>query len=156
MAKRTPAPARPRRLRGLGPGWACPACRLLVVRRFGWACQGCGRSYPEVAGLPDLRLRSDRYLTLEAERAKAERLSRYEAGTDALGLARIYYAMTADVDPLRRTRYLAHLALAERRGAALAALLPQEGRILEVGCGSGGLLVAAAGRGREIVGTDIA
>jgi SAM-dependent methyltransferase len=119
-------------------------------------CSGCGRDFPDSAGLPDLRLASDPYLDLSAERAKAERLAQGESTTDALGLARAYYAMTDDVDDRRRARFLAHIAGAEVRGAALASLLPPAGRILEVGCGTGGLLVAAAWRGMEIVGADIA
>ena len=42
----------------------------------GTCCEGCGRNYPTVAGFPDFRLESDRYLDLDAERAKAERRSK--------------------------------------------------------------------------------
>lgn len=119
-------------------------------------CSRCGRRFPEVAGLPDLRLAPDRYLDLERERAKALALSRYEQITDVHSLSRIYYGMTKDVDPGRRDRYLAHIAGAVHRGEALATLLPRCGRILEVGCGTGGLLVAAKRRGLRIEGADIA
>jgi SAM-dependent methyltransferase len=73
-----------------------------------------------------------------------------------LGLARAYYAMTDDVDDRRRARFLAHIAGAEARGAALATLLPRGGTVLEVGCGTGGLLAAATRAGRRVVGADIA
>jgi SAM-dependent methyltransferase len=140
-----------------GRGRVCPACRAaLASEEGGWACTGCGRSYPFVAGLPDLRLAPDRYLDLDDERAKACRLARLEAGRDVIGMAEAYYAMTPDVDAGRRARFLAHIAAAERRGEALAALLPREGRILEVGCGTGGLLAAALRSGRVIEGADIA
>src|SRR6185312_15953022 len=52
--------------------------------------------------------------------------------------------------------YLGHILGAEARGSALAALLPRSGKILEVGCGTGGLLAAAARIGLDIEGTDIA
>ncbi len=116
----------------------------------------CGRTYPAVAGIPDLRLQSDRYLELDAERAKAERLARIAATTDLEGVARAYYAITPDVDPPRCTRYLNHILGAEARGEAIADRLGDEGPILEVGCGTGGLLVAASRRGLEITGADIA
>ncbi len=132
---------------------ACPACRGPMA---GLSCCGCGRSYPEVAGLPDLRVASDRFLDLAGERAKAERLARLALGTDLAGLAAAYYAMTPDVDARRRGFYLGHILGAEARGSALAALLPGTGRILEVGCGTGGLLAAAAREGRTIEGVDIA
>ncbi len=131
----------------------CPACLGPLEGR---ACAGCGRAYPEVAGLPDLRLASDRFLGLAAERAKAGRLAEVAPTTDLAGLASAYYAMTPDVDPARRSRYLGHILGAEARGAALAALLPMGGRIVEVGCGTGGLLAAGARLGLAIEGVDIA
>jgi SAM-dependent methyltransferase len=135
----------------------CPACRgRLLDRTEGPVCTGCGRSFPLVAGLVDLRLESDRYLDLEAERAKAERLHVLEPETDVQGLAEAYYAITDDVLDARRGRFLRHIAGAEARGEALAARLPREGRILEVGCGTGGLLVPVLRSGRSIEGVDIA
>ncbi len=131
----------------------CPACREPLAD---WSCVACGRDYPEVAGLPDCRIASDRFLDLASERAKAERLDRLAPGLDLEGLAEAYYAMTADVEPRRRGFYLAHILGAEARGSALAALLPRTGKILELGCGTGGLLAAAARRGLTIEGVDIA
>jgi SAM-dependent methyltransferase len=143
--------------REVATAFACPACRVALSREIdGFSCRACGRTFADCVGLPDLRLASDRYLDLEAERAKAARLARSESSADVLGLARAYYAMTDDVDDRRRARFLAHIAGAEARGAALAALLPEGARVLEVGCGTGGLLVAASRAGRSIVGADIA
>ncbi|SIO15217.1 Methyltransferase domain-containing protein [Singulisphaera sp. GP187] len=140
-----------------GTTLACPACRgMLLDRTEGPVCIDCSRSFPRVAGLVDLRLNSDRYLDLEAERAKAERLHLLEPETDLRGLAEAYYAITDDVLDARRGRFLRHIAGAEARGEALAARLPREGSILEVGCGTGGLLVPALRSGRSIEGVDIA
>jgi SAM-dependent methyltransferase len=108
-----------------------------------------------VAGLYDFRLESDRYLDLGAERARAEELEAIAATTDLMGLAAAYYAMTGEVED-RRARFLAHIAGGLARGEALAARLPRAGPILEVGCGTGGLLVAAARARMTIVGVDIA
>jgi SAM-dependent methyltransferase len=131
----------------------CPACRASL---FEGSCAGCGREFPEVAGLPDLRIASDRYLDLPGERAKAARLARIAHGVDLKGLAEAYYAMTPDVEPRRRGHFLGHILGAEARGSALSALLPRSGKILEVGCGTGGLLVAATRAGLDIEGTDVA
>jgi SAM-dependent methyltransferase len=134
----------------------CPACLgALVDEPNGRRCAACPRSYPDVAGLRDLRLESDRYLDLEPERAKAERLCAVEPTTDVMGLSAAYYAMCDDIAD-RCERFLRHIADAEARGAALAERLPSTGQILEVGCGTGGLLVAAARTGRTIAGVDIA
>jgi ubiquinone/menaquinone biosynthesis C-methylase UbiE len=133
--------------------WVCPACRASLVEG---SCVGCGREFPTVAGLLDLRIASDRFLDLPGERAKAERLARVAPGLDLKGLAEAYYAITPDVEGRRRRFYLGHILGAEARGSALAALLPREGKILEVGCGTGGLLAAARRLGLEIEGSDIA
>ena len=131
----------------------CPGCLGPLA---GEACLGCGEWYPPACGLPDLRLKSDRFLDLPSERAKAERLAKIAPGVDLEGLAAAYYAMTPDVDPARRRGYLAHILGAEVRGSALAGLLPRDGRIVEVGCGTGGLIAAACRLGLEIEGVDIA
>ena len=131
----------------------CPACRASLVEG---SCAGCGRGFPIVAGLPDLRVSSDRFLDLPGERAKAERLAGLAPELDLEGLAEAYYAMTPDVEARRRGFYLGHILGAEARGSALAALLPRSGKILEVGCGTGGLLASAARIGLDIEGVDIA
>lgn len=142
------------------PPPVCPACRgaLATADDGAFACGSCPRAFPAVAGLPDLRLGSDRYLGLHAERARAERLNAVEGepGADLSRLASAYYAMTGDVPDHRRGRFLRHIAGAEARGLAFAERLPRHGRTLEVGCGTGGLLVAAARTGRSVVGVDVA
>jgi SAM-dependent methyltransferase len=138
----------------------CPACRgrLVTDGSDALACRSCARSFPSVAGIPDLRLASDRYLGLPAERARAERLHAVGAGpgADLMAVARAYYATTGAALDRRRDRFLSHIAGAEARGEALAERLPRGGTTLEIGCGTGGLLVAAARSGRSIVGIDIA
>jgi ubiquinone/menaquinone biosynthesis C-methylase UbiE len=134
----------------------CPACLgNLAVEPRGRRCAACARSFPDVAGLCDLRLESDRYLDLEAERARAERLHAIEPTTDVMGLSEAYYALSGDRAD-RSRRFLRHIAHAEARGEALAGRLPRAGRILEVGCGTGGLLVVAARAGLAIEGVDLA
>jgi SAM-dependent methyltransferase len=136
-----------------GSEWVCPACRTSLNEG---SCDCCGRNFPIVAGLPDLRVSSDRFLDLAGERAKAERLARLAPDLDLKGLAEAYYTMTPDVEPRRRGFYLRHILEAEFRGSALATMLPRRGKILEIGCGTGGLLAAATRMGLEIEGVDIA
>lgn len=134
----------------------CPACHEdLASLERGRSCVKCDRFYPLVAGLLDLRLQSDRYLDLESERAVAQELAAIEASTNAIGLAERYFSSRPEVKG-RGAMFLAHVESAIDRGETLADLLPGEGRVLEVGCGTGGMLVAARRRGITIEGLDIA
>ena len=143
----------------LGLDLVCPACRG-SVRDQGHrlTCAGCERAYPVVAGIPDMRLRSDRYLTLEEDREKALALARRE-DLDFAGLVRAYWEMTPSTPPELAEGY-ARVALAgKERGLAYLhdwAVAGEGARLLDVGCGTGGLLEAAASRGMQPVGVDIA
>lgn len=142
------------------PELICPACRgpLTFDGLSSSSCRSCPRDWPAVAGLPDLRLAPDRYLSLADERTKAEALAEAAStpGADVSRVASAYYALTDDVVDQRRDRFLRHIAGAVARGEALASRLPGAGLMLEIGCGTGGLLVAAARSGRSIVGVDVA
>ena len=53
----------------LANDFICPECRSNVVKNDGGHdCVACQRSYPTLFGIPDFRLRGDRYLSLEDER----------------------------------------------------------------------------------------
>jgi SAM-dependent methyltransferase len=121
-----------------------------------WTCERCGRKFGTVVGVPDLRLASDRYLSLDADRHKAMQLAAIAETSTFDELIDAYYAITSDVDLRRGGLYQRHIARAEARGKTIAACLPARGRILEVGCGTGGLLAAADSAERSIVGIDIA
>jgi ubiquinone/menaquinone biosynthesis C-methylase UbiE len=119
-------------------------------------CEPCNNGFPIVAGIPDLRKESDRYLSLAGDRAKAHSLAQIARKNDLAGLAQAYYAMTDNVDRHQKTRFEAHIARAEQRATALLAQVPEQSAVLEIGCGSGGFVAAAARRGRRVVGVDIA
>ena len=144
----------------VGPSLVCPVCRGdLQVRGDGaWRCPSCCRTYPEVAGIPDFRVRSDRYLSLDADRRKSEQLAEHSGkGFEAVVAA--YWAMTPDVPAVLAARYAARAADGVRRGAALLAEFgspSKDSTFLDVGCGTGGTLVAAAKAGAHATGVDIA
>ncbi|MFM7592233.1 MAG: class I SAM-dependent methyltransferase, partial [Isosphaeraceae bacterium] len=121
-----------------------------------YQCCFCLLTFPVVAGMVDLRLHSDRYLSLNQERQKARRLAGKANSLSLEALARAYYAITADVDEARRERFVSHILQAENRGLAILSRLPKNGDILEIGCGTGGFLAAAAKSGRNAFGIDIA
>jgi 2-polyprenyl-3-methyl-5-hydroxy-6-metoxy-1,4-benzoquinol methylase/uncharacterized protein YbaR (Trm112 family) len=138
----------------------CPRCKGdLVVDASAYRCGPCARTYPIFFGIPDFRLRSDRYLSLEDERAKARKL--YEFGQTASfeQLVQYYYSTSDDLPRNLVLRYQAAICAAPTRAHHIVRDLtptPDSDILLDVGCGTGGLLVAAQGSYRAVYGVDIA
>lgn len=139
------------------PELVCPECRVgLLAGVDELACPGaCARVFPVVAGIPDLRLVGDGYLSLEADREKALALA--EVPGDLETLLHAYWACTPEVPPELARRYIVSALDATRRSQRQLDRLGEiEGRLLDIGCGTGGLVVAAARRGAEVTGVDTA
>lgn len=137
----------------------CPACRLPVASNDdGYTCAVCSRVYPVLFGIPDFRLEGDQYLSLDAEREKAGKLHAYAQDHDFAALVSFYYSITDDVPAKLAPVFAGYVLQApERSAAALKALAPEGGRsLLDLGCGSGGAVVAAKGMFVETTGVDIA
>lgn len=138
----------------------CPLCRTDLDGLEGGShrCRSCRRTYPEVAGIPDLRLSPDRYLTLEEDRAKAERLAR-RTDLSFVGLLHEYWGLTPEVPRPLAARYVRAAAAGAGRGEALLRRIgyPSSGEhLLDVGCGTGGVVAAAARAGAVVTGVDVA
>ena len=140
----------------------CPACASqLDADKQEYRCAACGRRYPILGGVADFRLEPDRFLSIEADRAKGlavlERAGAggYEAALEA------YWGLTPELEPgLARGHLRRQLAEGEA-GAELARdgerrCGPMRGPVLDVGCGLGGFVAAAASQGLEAVGIDAA
>ncbi len=143
--------------------FVCPRCRTPVTKRNdGYACGRCERVYPVLFGIPDFRLRSDRYLGLEEETAKAARLADAARTLSFEQLLDFYYRITDDVPPELARRYKASILSAVRHmeplASDLAALMASQpdAVALDAGCGAGGMLIAAHRKGVAMVGVDIA
>lgn len=144
----------------------CPRCRgEVTIGADHYRCASCNREYPVIEGIPDFRICRDAYLSIAEDRAKAKRIATGGPGTATfMGMLHDYYAITPEVpaaDAERYSRY--HLEGVERGRNVLerfAAYGLNDGtvgnRMIDVGCGTAGTVIAAARAGYEVVGADIA
>ncbi|MEO8454768.1 MAG: class I SAM-dependent methyltransferase [Sphingomicrobium sp.] len=115
--------------------------------------------YPVLFGIPDFRLRGDLYLSIEDERAKAARLHDFAEKHDFRELVGFYYSITDDVADRLAPLFAGYVMHAADRARPSIEALRSAGRgdaLLDLGCGSGGALVTAAGVFRDRTGIDIA
>lgn len=142
----------------------CPQCKgeLTETAVSRWTCQTCGREYPIIAGIPDLRVFSDPYIDIAADREKGIKLAGQLEQLSFPDLVTYYYQNTQVVPPQHAQLYTRGLlAAAARAEAALNAWTAVSGSphgrsLLEIGCGTAPLLVAAASQFERVVGIDIA
>jgi ubiquinone/menaquinone biosynthesis C-methylase UbiE/uncharacterized protein YbaR (Trm112 family) len=151
----------------------CPACHAdlaaaataadsAVTSDQALVCLGCARRYPVLLGIPDLRLWPDPYIGLEEDRVKARMLAEQCAGLSFSAAVELYYRVTTVVPPFQARRFARSLLAAVERSAALMRTLEQgapmarDGSLIDIGCGTAPLLVAARGRCERIAGVDIA
>jgi len=142
--------------------YVCPRCREPLVRADDTlACAGCSHSYPIVLGIPDLRVFPDPWISFEGDREKAARLAAISSALSLDETVRAYWAMTPGTPPHQADRFVQYvMSAAPRARDWLAEVDSAEGRTsgpsLEIGTGTGDLVVAGAERGETIVGADIA
>lgn len=143
-----------------GLRFVCPSCRVGVRRDdMHYSCARCGRAFPILFGVPDFRMRSDRYLSLEAERDKAGRLFEASSRLSFQELLAFYYSITDDVASERAKIYAGYVMEGPARAANdIDAFGPiaTGSALLDAGCGAGAALIAARGRYVTVTGVDIA
>jgi len=138
--------------------FVCPVCMgSLLAQSQDYFCNYCDRVYPIIFGIPDFRLRSDRYFSIEEERAKAERIAlKSEAGFSSM--LDYYYEITDDVPSELATRYKAyhHNSIAQAEHSLDSLTITSKDHFMDIGCGTGGALIGATEKTGHIVGVDIA
>jgi SAM-dependent methyltransferase len=144
----------------------CPHCLAsLSPGETSTRCEGCGREYAVLCGIADLRVPlHDAWIDFDADRALATALATdYSSQTFATLVRRVWEGRDG-VPPhivekrireisLAQSRYEEDLASTVGLGGALAGGPSQ--RCVEIGCGTGGFLAAAAKRFPVAVGVDI-
>lgn len=116
-----------------------------------------------ICGIPDFRLAPDPYIGIEEDRDKGERLLQASEGRSYEEMLRYYYEITEEDPPDLARHWIAH-SLAEpeiaRKVMRASGLLPQSRSsglsLLDIGCSTGGLLIAADNAYEELTGLDVA
>ena len=112
-------------------------------------------------GIPDLRVFPDPYIEMEADRAKGLRVVDRLDELSFAELVDFYYSITPVVPPHHARQYrrglMAGVARAEAALASWENVVGVNGQsatasLLEIGCGTAPLLVAAAPRFAKLVG----
>ena len=141
--------------------FVCPQCRgALAATPEHYRCDGCARDYPVICGIPDFRLRADPYIGLAEDREKGQLLWAAARDRSFEQLLRHYYDITKENPPDLAARFIPH-SLAEPAIAGLvlhsAGLDAAGPEWLDIGCSTGGMLIAAARPGhRRVMGVDVA
>ena len=141
--------------------FVCPQCRgALIATERNYRCDGCARDYPVVCGIPDFRLRPDPYIGLMEDREKGELLWAAAQHRSFEQLLRHYYDITKE-DPTDLAAHWIPHSLSEPAIAALvlqgAGLSEAGTEMLDIGCSTGGMLIAAVRPGRRsVTGVDVA
>lgn len=139
--------------------WRCPRCRgALSDAGTSLHCAACSVSYDVVDGIPDLRVPTPAWIDFERDKAEARRLAALGSAS-AEALARDVFQSRPHWSDARvqfRTRQVMEGPARARREIEtwLAPAARGAGALLEIGCGTGGLL-AALPADREAAGIDV-
>ncbi len=149
------------------PCLCCPRCRGSLEERAeppAYHCSACDQSYPIVLGIPDFRLWPDPYIAAQEDWAKGARVL-HEAGRDGFrAMVEHYWRLTPDVPARMVARFVRYALVGAARGQSRLEQIAQArgvplgpaDRLLDLGCGTGGVLVAAGRQAGVVVGVDIA
>jgi SAM-dependent methyltransferase len=123
------------------------------------ACTGCAAQYPLLHGIPDLRVEQDCWIDFDEDRRRAleagERVAR-----DGLDAAIHHVFRSSRGFDEKRSDYRTRQVLdgvakcLAQCGDWLKPPMSERGLVLDLGCGPGQMLAAAAQLGRDAVGID--
>lgn len=145
--------------------YCCPRCKsALAVMADSYRCTACNSHYPIVLEIPDFRVFPDPYIDINEDWLKAERIFERASASDFQGLVEYYWSITPDTPREIARRFTAHAIAGVERGRHLldahsvvnSKLQQSNTRLLDLGTRTGGVLLAAAERGIETIGIDIA
>ena len=132
----------------------CPLC--LGSLDEGLECPRCGRRYPTTLGFADFRLGGRTEVDIEDDLAVAEQLAAREDSCSFAELEAYRERLRPEASAALRARHLAHFEIEREqadRAFELLGVTPQASA-LDLGCGMGRYVAAAAQRGMRAAGLD--
>ncbi len=132
----------------------CPRCQgALALNSEKWACVHCGSDYPLRHGFPDFRTGVAVDVDYENDGELAELLAVREPNCTFSELRAYYYSLHPEASTELHEVHEAHFRTEEMRAARAVPQLG-DGPLLDLGCGAGQYLLAAARAGIAAVGVD--
>jgi SAM-dependent methyltransferase len=140
--------------------WRCPRCRgELAEIDEGVACEVCGINYQSFEGIPDLRVGGPSWVDHERDRAQARQFMTETAGFSAEETVRYVFEWSRMDEAWRKKRTRQVMQASKRFTGEIEGwlhfCLDRDAIFLEVGCGSGQFLIAAAAAGYRGIGIDV-
>lgn len=139
--------------------WCCPKCRTsLRGCDDSIECPACNSRFVVIEGIPDFRVTTDFWLDLEQDRTRARELAARFPADDVEGLVREVFSLQPGRDEafiaLRTRQVLDAPRRLQKEIDGWLDPATRETPFLEIGCGPGMLLAAAAIKGRVGIGID--
>lgn len=140
--------------------WRCPACHgPVTVAAEHASCASCARRYATYDGILDFQLGGEAWIDIEADLALAQELLALPHQT-ATSLAEHVFRARPEWSDARAARYAGVVASAPSHllgdvNGWLRPVFATAGGLLDLGCGAGGLLAAAASTRRPMIGIDV-
>ena len=147
---------------GIESVWCCPACRgslVVTAPNTSMRCERCSADFVIIGGVPDLRVARPAWLDIDEDREAAARLDRDFASKSLEATVRAVFEAQPgrsrqQVDMRTRQVLVAPGRLATQLDGWLRGATRTTG-FLDLGCGPGMLLAAAAARGVSGLGIDV-
>jgi SAM-dependent methyltransferase len=142
--------------------WVCPSCRgaLAVSERDArLTCTGCAAEFGIFGGIPDMRVDRPAWIDVDEDREAAARLDRDFRSRSLEAMVRAVFESQPgrsqqQIDMRTRQVLVAPGRLTTQLDGWLRVPTSKQG-FLDLGCGPGMLLAAAAGRGVSGLGIDV-
>jgi ubiquinone/menaquinone biosynthesis C-methylase UbiE/uncharacterized protein YbaR (Trm112 family) len=137
----------------------CPLCKQkLETQEEALSCRPCRRTYPVLLGIPDLRVYSDPYITVEQDHEKGRIV---QAQADRMSFADLlrFYWENVSLPPTPvdlREGFMRHLLSDKTRVETFQSQLGEGKTCLDVGCGASSLVGLVQQKFDFVIGCDVA